>query len=96
MSAESAYMFVVEHVIAERWPVGHAPAGVNIASKEIVIGGTETAEVRVISKEARVVEEFVVGKATNRLTCPCDSPSTRLGKRTVRARLEIAGPHHCI
>ena len=51
-------MFVVEHVIAERWPVGHAPAGVNIASKEIVIGGTEMAEVRVISKEARVVEEL--------------------------------------
>lgn len=55
-------MFVVEHVTAERWPVGHAPAGVNIASKEIIIGGTEMAEMRVISKEARVVEEFVVGK----------------------------------
>ena len=42
-------MFVVEHVMAERLPVGHAPVGVNIASKEIIIGGTEMAEVRVIS-----------------------------------------------
>ena len=56
-------MFVVEHVTTERWPVGHAPAGVNIASKEIIIGGTEMAEMRVISKEARVVEVEAGGKA---------------------------------
>jgi len=56
-------MFVVEHVTAERWPVGYAPAGVNIASKEIIIGGTEMAEMRVISKEARVVEVEAGGKA---------------------------------
>ncbi len=51
-----------EHVTVERRPVDRAVAHAPAAFKEGTIEVTEMAEVPVISKEARVVEEVVIGK----------------------------------
>lgn len=56
-----------EHVTVDRRPVDRAVTGADAAFKEGTIEVTETSEVPVVSKEARVVEEVVVGKtATDR------------------------------
>jgi len=56
-----------EHVTVNRRPVDRAVTGADTAFKEGTIEVTETSEVPVVSKEARVVEEVVVGKtATDR------------------------------
>ncbi len=56
-----------EHVTVQRHAVDRAVTGADTAFKEGTIEMTETAEVPVVSKEARVVEEVVVGKtATDR------------------------------
>jgi len=56
-----------EHVTVDRRPVDRAVTGADTAFKEGTIEVTETSEVPVVSKEARVVEEVVVGKtATDR------------------------------
>ena len=63
-----------EHVTVERHPVDRAVTGADAAFKEGTIEMTETAEVPVISKEARVVEEVVVGKtATDRVETITDT-----------------------
>ena len=51
-----------EHVTVERRPVDRAVGNAPNAFQEGIIEVTETAEVPVISKEARVIEEVVVGK----------------------------------
>jgi uncharacterized protein (TIGR02271 family) len=51
-----------EHVTVERRPVDRAVGNAPNAFQEGTIEITETAEVPVVSKEARVVEEVVVGK----------------------------------
>ena len=57
-----------EHVTVERHAVDRAATGADTTFKEGTIELTETAEVPVIAKEARVVEEVVVGKtATDRV-----------------------------
>ena len=56
-----------EHVTVDRRPVDRAVTGADTAFREGTIEVTETSEVPVIAKEARVVEEVVVGKtATDR------------------------------
>jgi len=56
-----------EHVTVDRRPVDRAVTGADTTFKEGTIEVTETSEVPVVSKEARVVEEVVVGKtATDR------------------------------
>ena len=57
-----------EHVTVERRPVDRAITGADATFKEGTIEVTETSEVPVVTKEARVVEEVVVGKtATDRV-----------------------------
>ncbi|MGI8640076.1 MAG: DUF2382 domain-containing protein [Pyrinomonadaceae bacterium] len=51
-----------EHVTVERRPVDRAVENAPAAFKEGTIEVTEMAEVPVVSKEARVVEEVVIGK----------------------------------
>lgn len=56
-----------EHVNVQRHAVDRAASGADMAFKEGDVTLTETSEVPVVSKEARVVEEVVVGKtATDR------------------------------
>lgn len=56
-----------EHVTVQRQAVDRPVTSADTAFREGTIEVTETAEVPVVSKEARVVEEVVVGKtATNR------------------------------
>jgi uncharacterized protein (TIGR02271 family) len=58
-----------EHVIVDRRPVDRAASEADVAAlgdSEIVV--TETAEEAVVAKEARVVEEVVVSKATTQRT----------------------------
>ena len=56
-----------EHVTVDRHPVDRAVTGADTAFKEGTIEVIETSEVPVVTKEARVVEEVVVGKtATDR------------------------------
>ena len=56
-----------EHVTVDRRPVDRAATEGDMAFKEQNFSVTETAEVPVVAKEARVVEEVVVGKtATDR------------------------------
>ena len=56
-----------EHVTVDRRPVDRAATEGDMAFKEGTINVTETSEVPVVAKEARVVEEVVVGKtATDR------------------------------
>ena len=56
-----------EHVSVDRRPVNRAATDTDMAFKEQDFTVTETSEVPVVSKEARVVEEVVVGKtATDR------------------------------
>lgn len=71
---EAVSPFIGEHVMVEgrlmghARATGHAPAGVNITFKEVITEVPETAGVPVVSKEARVVEEVVVGRnATDRI-----------------------------
>jgi len=57
-----------EHVTVQRHAVDRAVTGADTAFREGTIEVTETSEVPVVSKEARVVEEVVVGKtATDRV-----------------------------
>ena len=63
-----------EHVTVQRNVVDRAVTGADATFKEGTIELTETAEVPVISKEARVVEEVVVGKtATDRVETVSDT-----------------------
>ena len=63
-----------EHVTVDRRPVDRAVTGADTAFREGTIEVTETAEVPVVSKEARVVEEVVVGKtATDRVETVSDT-----------------------
>ncbi len=63
-----------EHVTIERRPVDRAVTSADTAFREGSIEVTETAEVPVVSKEARVVEEVVVGKtATDRVETVSDT-----------------------
>ena len=56
-----------EHVTVDRRPVDRAVTNADTAFKEGTFEVTETSEVPVVSKEARVIEEVVVGKtATDR------------------------------
>jgi uncharacterized protein (TIGR02271 family) len=58
-----------EHVTVDRRPVNQTvdPNAIN-ALKDGVVEVTETAEMPVVSKEARIVEEVVVGKAVTERT----------------------------
>ena len=63
-----------EHVTIERVPVDRAVTGADAAFREGTIEVTETAEVPVVAKSARVVEEVVVGKtATDRVETISDT-----------------------
>ena len=63
-----------EHVTVERRPVDRAVTGADAAFREGSIEVTETAEVPVVAKTARVVEEVVVGKtATDRVETVSDT-----------------------
>lgn len=63
-----------EHVTVQRNVVDRAVTGADATFKEGTIEMTETAEVPVISKEARVVEEVVIGKtATDRVETVSDT-----------------------
>ena len=63
-----------EHVTVERRPVDRAVTGADTAFREGSIEVTETAEVPVVAKSARVVEEVVVGKtATDRVETVSDT-----------------------
>ena len=63
-----------EYVTVQRNAVNRAVTGADATFKEGTIELTETAEVPVISKEARVVEEVVVGKtATDRVETVSDT-----------------------
>jgi len=63
-----------EHVTVERHPVDRAVTGTDAAFAESTFEVTETAEIPVVSKEARVVEEVVVGKtATDRVETVSDT-----------------------
>ena len=63
-----------EHVTVQRQAVDRPVTGADTAFKEGTIEVTETAEVPVVAKEARVVEEVVVGKtATDRVETVSDT-----------------------
>ena len=63
-----------EHVTVQRRPVDRAVTGTDAAFREGTIEVTETAEVPVVAKSARVVEEVVVGKtATDRVETVSDT-----------------------
>ncbi len=58
-----------EHVTVERRPVNRAVSDADVSAfKEGTIEVTETAEEAVVAKQARVVEEVVVGKQVEERT----------------------------